>query len=133
MHREVEIYKLLSTASVSHPGRTSVRTILDSFEISWSGNHHQCLVHKPLWISLFDLQKRNPERKFTEALLKGALMYIFLALDYLHSECKVIHTGMSCLHATWNQRGLWSSYCISVIADAQTRYQSKQYPTGDRG
>lgn len=57
-------------------------------------------------MSLFDLQKRNPGRKFTEALLKGALMYIFLALDYLHSECKVIHTGMLCFRTTWNQGGL---------------------------
>ncbi|MCJ1256343.1 hypothetical protein MMC24_004164 [Lignoscripta atroalba] len=94
VNREIEIYKHLSTANLSHIGRPCVRTILDSFEISGPHGGHHCLVHKPLWTSLFHLQRRHPSRKFTEDLLRSALVYIFLALDYLHSDCQVIHTDI---------------------------------------
>ena len=36
---------------------------------------------------------RNPAGRFSDALLKGGLQHLFLALDYLHTECKLVHTG----------------------------------------
>jgi hypothetical protein len=65
-------------------------TILDSFEVSGPRGNHCCLVHEPLWMSLFALQNRFPGSKLTEELLRGVLTYLFLALDYLHTECHVI-------------------------------------------
>jgi len=46
-----------------------------------------------MWESFRDLLYRNPNHRFTEDLLKSGLMQIFLALDYLHTECKLVHTG----------------------------------------
>ena len=97
--REVEISKRLTTASTTHNGRSYVRKVLDSFEIENCGNHHRCLVHKPLWISLFDFQQLMKDKKFNEPTLKAVLNYLFVALDYLHTECQVIHTGMLLLCA----------------------------------
>ncbi|MCJ1317097.1 hypothetical protein MMC15_002419 [Xylographa vitiligo] len=68
--------------------------VLDSFEIENCGNHHRCLVHKPLWISLFDFQQLMKDKKFNEPTLKAVLNYLFVALDYLHTECQVIHTDI---------------------------------------
>ncbi|KAJ5723212.1 hypothetical protein N7488_001247 [Penicillium malachiteum] len=47
-----------------------------------------------MWESFRDLLYRNPNHRFTEDLLKSGLMQIFLALDYLHTECKLVHTGI---------------------------------------
>lgn len=46
-----------------------------------------------MWDSWRDLLLRNPTHRFTVELLKPGLKYLFLALDYLHSECKLVHTG----------------------------------------
>ena len=95
--RELDVYKNLSAAKSSHRGRLNVRTILDSFKIIVPDGYHQVLVHKPLWRSLFDLQRILPTERYPEDLLKGALLHILNALDYLHSECQIIHTGIETL------------------------------------
>ncbi|PKY07070.1 CMGC protein kinase [Aspergillus campestris IBT 28561] len=92
---EFKIYKHLSQANTLDPGHVHVRTALDAFTIPRAlGNSHHCLVQKPMWESFRDLLFRNPEHRFTEDLLKAGLMQIFLALDYLHSECKLVHTDI---------------------------------------
>ncbi|PWY84820.1 kinase-like protein [Aspergillus heteromorphus CBS 117.55] len=66
----------------------------DAFTIPRPGGDHPCLVQKPMWESFRDLLYRNPSHRFTEDLLRFGLMQVFLALDYLHTECKVIHTDI---------------------------------------
>ena len=87
------MYKHLSKHDGSHPGQRYVRTTLDNFTISGRDGEHHCLVHKPMWDSLNELLARNVRRRFTEELLREALRRLFAALDYLHTECHVIHTG----------------------------------------
>ncbi|KAM0137133.1 hypothetical protein ACHAO1_004308 [Botrytis cinerea] len=53
---------------------------------------HACLVQKPMWESFRDLRYRLPNHCFTEKILKGALKQLFLALDYLNTECRLVHT-----------------------------------------
>ncbi|KAJ5978133.1 protein kinase domain protein [Penicillium viridicatum] len=65
---EFQIYKQLNLGSSWHPGHAH-----ESFR---------------------DLLYRNPNHRFTEDLLKSGLMQIFLALDYLHTECKLVHTDI---------------------------------------
>lgn len=90
---EFQIYKQLNQGSSRHPGHAHIRKALDIFTISSSGGNHSCLVQNPMWESFRDLLHRNPIHRFTEDLLKSGLMQIFLALDYLHTECKLVHTG----------------------------------------
>ena len=71
-----------------------VRTVLDSFTLMGTeGGDHHCHVQKPMWDSWRDLLCRKSAHRFTVELLKPGLKYLFLALDYLHSECKLVHTG----------------------------------------
>lgn len=91
--REVAVYKHLNTIKTSHAGRSLVRKLLDAFEIDGSDGSHQCLVHQPLGMSLSDLRVICPGRKLPELLFKMALYHILLALDFLHTEARVIHTG----------------------------------------
>jgi serine/threonine protein kinase len=93
-NREIQIYKHLSeVGNRNHPGRRYIRTILDTFEIPAVDRKHQCLVHKPLWISFYELQHRHPDHRLTTDLLRSLLACLLRGLDYLHSVCNVIHTG----------------------------------------
>lgn len=93
---ETAIYKHLSTAgNPDHPGKMYVRTIQDSFFVtSRVGNLHQCLVHEVLSNDILSLRYTRPDRKLPEAILKQILIHLLLALDFLHSECHIIHTDI---------------------------------------
>ncbi|OJD23476.1 hypothetical protein ACJ73_05173 [Blastomyces percursus] len=88
------IYKYLNQGNPSHPGYAHVRTVLDVFTIPRPGGSHHCLVQKPMWESFRDLLYRNPNHRFTEDLLRVGLAQVFLALDYLHTECNLVHTDV---------------------------------------
>lgn len=107
---EFELYSLIGKANPSHPGHRHVRTALDMFELQGTeGNHHhQCLVLKPMWDSWRDMLRRNPARRFSEMLLKAGLAQLFLALDYLHTECRLVHTGM---RAGCSEQPVFLSFC----------------------
>ncbi|EDP49747.1 protein kinase, putative [Aspergillus fumigatus A1163] len=94
LEEEFQIYKQLNQGSRQHPGRPHIRQALDIFTIPRPGGDHQCLVQKPMWESFRDLLYCNPNHRFSEDLLKAGLMQIFLALDYLHTECKLVHTDI---------------------------------------
>ncbi|KAM4058725.1 kinase [Hirsutella rhossiliensis] len=91
---ESGIYQRLGTANSSHPGYRHVRTALDTLELQREGGHHYCLVHQPMWDGWKDMLRRNPSGRFTEELLKAGLAQLFLALDYLHTECHLVHTDL---------------------------------------
>ncbi|KAH6849460.1 kinase domain-containing protein [Alternaria alternata] len=91
---EYNMYSILSKGNASHPGYNHVRTALDLFTIPRQGGDHRCLVQKPMWDSFKDLLNRNPAHRFTDELLRAGLSQVFLALDYLHTEAKIIHTDI---------------------------------------
>ncbi|KAJ5346095.1 hypothetical protein N7452_004099 [Penicillium brevicompactum] len=91
---EFQIYKQLRQGSSWHPGHGHVRKVLDLFKISTSSGDHPCLVQNPTWESFKDLLYRNPNHRYTEDLLKSGFMQIFLALDYIHTECNIVHTDI---------------------------------------
>jgi serine/threonine protein kinase len=91
--REWDIYKQLPRSS-KHPGREHVRDALDMFILHRSIGYHYCLVLTPLWESLFDLHAIMPDRQMKVDILKSAIRQVLKALDYLHTECRLVHTGM---------------------------------------
>jgi hypothetical protein len=93
--RELGIYRHFNMITTSHVGGLLVRTMLDDFEVAGSGGSHQSFVHEPLGMSLSGLRALCPSRKMPEPLLESTLTHIFLALDFLHAEARVIHTGKS--------------------------------------
>lgn len=76
-----------------HPGSALVRSALDAFTIPRGRGEHLCLVQRPMWDSFNDIIYRNPEQRFSEDLLKAGLQTVLLALDFLHTECRLVHTG----------------------------------------
>lgn len=95
--REIEVYDRLNKANSSYEGAMFVRTELDNFQISPADAYYLCLVHKPQGISLYDLRNRFAAKILPEKILKLALIYTLLALDFLHTEVETVHTDMMIL------------------------------------
>ncbi|KAJ6103114.1 hypothetical protein N7486_005541 [Penicillium sp. IBT 16267x] len=91
---ELNIYKRIEGAHRNHPGRKYVRSLLDSFDVTGPEDQHRCLVHPPLWESVLAFLHRNPVQRLPTPVLAVTLHRLFLALDYLHTECKIIHTDI---------------------------------------
>lgn len=90
---ELQMYQHIERFS-RHPGRKAVRALQDSFSIHGPEYEHQCLVHPPLFESVWEFLHRNPVQRLPGPIVAFTLHRLFLALDYLHTECRVIHTGM---------------------------------------
>lgn len=88
------MYRRMEKSPKGHPGRDAVRTLLDAFYINGPGDRHQCLVHPPLFESILTFLHRNPVERLPSVIVAVILQRLFLALDYLHSECQIIHTGL---------------------------------------
>jgi serine/threonine-protein kinase SRPK3 len=51
------------------------------------------MVHKPLGLRISDFQALIPGGKLPQDILKLTLKHVLLALEFLHSECHLAHTG----------------------------------------
>ena len=94
VNHEQNVYQRISKGPRFHPGRHSVRSLLDVFRLKGPDGEHQCLVHPPLFETIGTFLARNPEvGRLPDLMLAVVLHRLFRALDYLHNECGIIHTG----------------------------------------
>ncbi|KAL4910994.1 hypothetical protein BDW74DRAFT_164678 [Aspergillus multicolor] len=96
--RELKVYEHMTSIDSSHPGRSFIRELYDSFDLQGPGSTHRCLVMQPMHMTLLEMVGMNP-RPFDLPLLKMTVKRLLLTLDFLHAEAGVIHTGRN-LRAT---------------------------------
>lgn len=90
--RELKTYEHLSQVDSAHPGQSLIRGLYDSFDLQGSAGKHRCLVLQSMHMTVLDMMRLNP-RPFDLPLLKLTLKRLLLALDFLHNEAQIIHTG----------------------------------------
>ncbi|PYI27291.1 kinase-like protein [Aspergillus indologenus CBS 114.80] len=88
---ELNMYKYMEQSPTTHPGRDVIRTLLDTFYIDGPQDKHRCLVHHPLWESVLAFLRRNPVERLPSPVIAVVLHRLFLALDFLHTECHIAH------------------------------------------
>ncbi|KAK9571763.1 hypothetical protein V6Z88_000140 [Aspergillus fumigatus] len=93
-YRERDIEEHISRQNPSHRGRAIIRTHLDSFEVTSSEGSHLCLAYEPMREPLWILQKRFVDQRLPLPIAKAYLLILLAGLDYLHSECGVVHTDL---------------------------------------
>lgn len=91
--RELRIYKQMNEVETNYPGRNFIRKLLDHFDIEGPHGRHVCLVHEPHGTSADFLVKMFPGHAMTLDDMKPGIRQLLIALDFLHSECHIIHTG----------------------------------------
>ncbi|KAI1821796.1 kinase domain protein [Xylaria intraflava] len=94
VENEIAMFKRMEQRASSHPGRSAVRTLLDSFRVHGPEGEHLVLAHPPLWQSVEGAIRRSSPRRLPASGLRFVLKDIFLALEYLHDECQIIHTDI---------------------------------------
>lgn len=86
--------QLVSQKSTDHPGQQYVRQVVDHFEVKGPNGQHLCLAFEPLRQPLGMLyQQLGPNNPGRIRLLKSLMPSVLKCLDYLHTECQIVHTG----------------------------------------
>ncbi|KAM3531352.1 hypothetical protein MY4038_004515 [Beauveria bassiana] len=91
---EIAMFKRMEQRKSSHPGRSAVRTLLDSFHLDGPEGEHLVLAHPPLWRSIEAAIRCTSPRRLPASGLRYVLKDLFLALEYLHDGCQIIHTDI---------------------------------------
>ncbi|KAI1307727.1 kinase domain protein [Xylaria venustula] len=102
VNTELAMYERVQQRRSRHPGRNNVRSLLDSFTVTGPEGEHLCLVHRPLGRSVADILHQHRSPGFQTNFLRSLLKDLLLAVDYLHTECQIIHTDISTTNILYN-------------------------------
>ncbi|KAJ5560908.1 hypothetical protein N7535_009105 [Penicillium sp. DV-2018c] len=92
---ELEDMRDITTVNRRHVGWRFVRKLLDSFSVQGTSGSHVCLVFEPLRESLGKYCRRWEDGVMPPEIFKIILQEILQALDYLHTDCHIVHTERS--------------------------------------
>jgi serine/threonine-protein kinase SRPK3 len=76
-----------------HEGRRYVRLIQDSITIPGPFGEHFAMVFEPLRQPLWLLGRHLGTVGLPPTILKAFQKVVLQGLDFLHSECHIVHTG----------------------------------------
>ncbi len=96
---EVPILQRIRDCDDSHPGKAHVTQMLDHFTHNGPNGTHACLTFDAHGSTVLSLQKGRPGRVLRVDLVKRFGRHMLLALDFVHQNCGVVHTGLS--FSTW--------------------------------
>lgn len=91
---EIQLLQRVTTSSESHPGRSHVVGLVDDFRHDGPNGSHVCMVFEVLGENLLGLIKRYQHRGVPTHIVRQIAKQILLGLDYLHTECRIIHTDL---------------------------------------
>jgi hypothetical protein len=92
---EVEIEEHIAKTGLSHRAHSLLRTCQERFKVDGPHGKHICSVYPALGESMLSFQRRLVDEVTPYPLVKVYLMVLLEALECLHKECNVVHTGMA--------------------------------------
>lgn len=92
---EIAISRHIAALHSDHEGLPYIRLVKESFQVQGLLGQHICLVFEPLREPIWLLGKHLRSVGMPPGVLKPFLRIILQGLDFLHSECHIIHTGNS--------------------------------------
>jgi serine/threonine-protein kinase SRPK3 len=89
---ELDIHLHIQKSGVerSSPGRAHILTMLRYFEHTGPNGVHVCKLFDVLGITVESFRKYGP---MPPSSVKRMASQVLQALDYLHTQCGIIHTG----------------------------------------
>lgn len=92
---ESTYYDKINQGNQQHLGSGRVRTKIAEFEFTrLEIFKHLAILQEPLGESLLDIQNRSVGERLDKLSIQSTIYQMLLALDYMHTECILIHGGM---------------------------------------
>ena len=91
---EIQLLQRVVSSSPIHAGRCHVVGLVDDFRHDGPNGSHVCMVFEVLGENLLGLIKRYQHRGVPQHIVKQIAKQVLLGLDYLHTECRIIHTDL---------------------------------------
>lgn len=88
-----KIAQISSTSS--HPGKDHVAQLIDHFDIKGPAGNHVCMVFELLGRNIADQATTAQIQRLPSRVVKQITRQLLEALDFIHTECQVIHTDIS--------------------------------------
>jgi serine/threonine-protein kinase SRPK3 len=89
-----KISEKLVSANPQHPGYDHVRFMLSTFKLKSRWGEHLCIVYDVLREPINICMEKWPSRLFSPEKLRKIMPSLLKGLDYMHSECRVVHTDL---------------------------------------
>jgi serine/threonine-protein kinase SRPK3 len=91
---EIKLLERVSTANPEGVGRNYVAQLLDHFTHRGPNGTHICMAFEVLGENLLSVIKRYKHRGIPTNIVKQITKQVLLGLEYLHTECNIIHTDL---------------------------------------
>ncbi|KAF9578895.1 serine/threonine protein kinase, CMGC group [Lunasporangiospora selenospora] len=91
---EIKLLEKVVHANPDSPGRKNVVRLLDHFMHRGPNGQHVCMIFEVLGENLLSLIRRYRHRGIPIPLVQQIIHQVLMGLDYMHSECGIIHTDI---------------------------------------
>ncbi|XP_041654541.1 SRSF protein kinase 3 [Cheilinus undulatus] len=91
---ELALLRCASGPTSRHPSSRRIVRLLDEFKLAGVNGIHICLVLELLGPDLRSWQLCFGTPGLSQSLVKQVLTQVLQGLDYLHTQCKIIHTDI---------------------------------------
>lgn len=91
---EIKILKAVRDSDPTNPRRNKTVQLLNDFKITGVNGTHVCMVFEVLGHNLLKLILKSNYRGIPLPNVKSIIRQVLEGLDYLHTECKIIHTDI---------------------------------------
>lgn len=91
---EIKILKAVRDSDPTNPRRNKTVQLLNDFKISGVNGTHVCMVFEVLGHNLLKLILKSNYRGIPLPNVKSIIKQVLEGLDYLHTECQIIHTDI---------------------------------------